>query len=456
MQNYDTEGRLNQVAADGIDGAFDYRILTTEFNETTEYLANELNQYPNILRDSASPREFIPEFDADGNQTLLRTLTGIWHASYNAENRPVLFSNDTSVIEMAYDYMGRRFEYKETVSGILARHECYLYRGYLQLAALDMLNSGSIKLAIAWDPSEPTATRPLALQTPSGWFTYAFDQIKNVTELFNASGNIAATYDYAPFGAVTESSGPAVAVNPLTFSSEITDTALGLQYYNFRHLNTLDGRWIGRDPIGERGGLLLYGFVGNDGVNKLDKLGLTNNPGDFGWDNYNAPLTKDCCGGVEYDPRSHCCRDNERISREPVSTGVKIKCSLGRRDPWFNYDWGGIIPHHCWLEFPGGATGFYPNPDKNEFLPHRGRIAWPKDGYSKFDSEHEVKISACQYDIQAFINCVSADPGGDNIPFENGKYSGFKTSDRTYMCPYSDCRDYPGDLIESCKAKAMR
>jgi RHS repeat-associated protein len=32
--------------------------------------------------------------------------------------------------------------------------------------------------------------------------------------------------------------------------------------------------WPSRDPIGERGGVNLYGFVGNDGVNSVDRLGL--------------------------------------------------------------------------------------------------------------------------------------------------------------------------------------
>ena len=32
--------------------------------------------------------------------------------------------------------------------------------------------------------------------------------------------------------------------------------------------------WPSRDPIEERGGVNLYGFVGNDGVNRLDMLGL--------------------------------------------------------------------------------------------------------------------------------------------------------------------------------------
>ena len=34
------------------------------------------------------------------------------------------------------------------------------------------------------------------------------------------------------------------------------------------------GRWLSRDPIGESGGNNLYGFVGNDGVNGWDYLGL--------------------------------------------------------------------------------------------------------------------------------------------------------------------------------------
>jgi hypothetical protein len=33
------------------------------------------------------------------------------------------------------------------------------------------------------------------------------------------------------------------------------------------------GRWINRDPIEERGGNNLYGFVGNDGINRWDYLG---------------------------------------------------------------------------------------------------------------------------------------------------------------------------------------
>jgi len=37
----------------------------------------------------------------------------------------------------------------------------------------------------------------------------------------------------------------------------------GLYYYGFRYMDPETGRWLSRDPIGERGGLNLYVFVGS-------------------------------------------------------------------------------------------------------------------------------------------------------------------------------------------------
>jgi uncharacterized protein RhaS with RHS repeats len=45
--------------------------------------------------------------------------------------------------------------------------------------------------------------------------------------------------------------------------------------YGYRYYDPLTGRWPSRDPIGEEGGVNLYGFVRNDGVNWVDVLGLT-------------------------------------------------------------------------------------------------------------------------------------------------------------------------------------
>jgi hypothetical protein len=47
--------------------------------------------------------------------------------------------------------------------------------------------------------------------------------------------------------------------------------------YQYRDYDPQTGRWPSRDPIEEDGGINLYGFVGNDGVNWVDILGLEGN-----------------------------------------------------------------------------------------------------------------------------------------------------------------------------------
>ena len=56
-----------------------------------------------------------PQYDSDGNQTLIKSSTGIWSVTYNAENRPVRWVKDNIVITMNFDRMGRRTFYKEEV-----------------------------------------------------------------------------------------------------------------------------------------------------------------------------------------------------------------------------------------------------------------------------------------------------------------------------------------------------
>lgn len=239
--------------------------------EITAYVANQLNQYTNISRGEEMP--FLAEYDAAGNQTLLKTCTGIWVVDYDANNRPVSFTSEhgQSVVECGYDYMGRRYMKKITVDGVVTGHHFYLYRGYLQIAALDLTRSNVPGLWYThWDPAAPLGTRPLSIRKNGTWYTFGHDLTKNVTELYTPNGTIAATYDYAPFGASSRQG----IDQPFQWSSEVDDVELGLVYYNHRHYNPLDGRWIGRDMLEEQAGYHLYGYVNNMPSWYCDILGL--------------------------------------------------------------------------------------------------------------------------------------------------------------------------------------
>ena len=221
------------------------RIVADELGTNFVYSANALNQYTNIV----STVEFHPEFDDDGNQTLVKTSTGIWHVAYNAENRPVVWSNGAAVVTMDYDRMGRRVWYKSISGAQTNAFAKFVYDGYLCVQKLDG-TTGNIEQEFVWDPTEPLATRPLKWTLPDlgRTFHYFHDGNKNVSDVVDADdSNLAAHYDYAPFGAVTTATGPFAAVNPYRFSSEYHDPGLGCVYYNYRHYNSLVGRWMSRD-----------------------------------------------------------------------------------------------------------------------------------------------------------------------------------------------------------------
>ncbi len=112
---------------------------------------------------------------------------------------------------------------------------------------------------------------PLALAQGTSLYCYGVDFNKNVSEVFDAQGTIAAAYDYSPYGTATRTGR---LVQPVQWSGEMHDEELALAYYNYRYYNPKDGRWINRDPIAEEGGWNLYGMCGNASIIYVDYLGL--------------------------------------------------------------------------------------------------------------------------------------------------------------------------------------
>ena len=102
-----------------------------------------------------------------------------------------------------------------------------------------------------------------------------------------------------------------------------------LTYYGFRYYDPETGRWPNRDPIGERGGVNLYGFVGNDGVNAQDYLGMiTFNIPRFIWQRIISLLSPRL--GSETSP-ANCVLSYSR------STSAGISCFYTCVDSWSVY-----------------------------------------------------------------------------------------------------------------------
>ena len=100
-----------------------------------------------------------------------------------------------------------------------------------------------------------------------------YDGNGNVSEYLDAQGVTVAHFEYDPFGNNTVDT-DSVGLFDIRFSTKKRDSSTGLYYYGYRYYDPVTGRWPSRDPIEERGGINLYGMIGNNCIMGWDVLGL--------------------------------------------------------------------------------------------------------------------------------------------------------------------------------------
>lgn len=109
------------------------------------------------------------------------------------------------------------------------------------------------------------------------------------------------------------------------------ESASGVRYYGLRYYNPSTGRWLSRDPIGERGGVNLYSICSNAVTNYVDALGLSISSYDIDVSTL-KPSPMDMSGfelGLavpSVDPQYGI--DTEKVKTEDCRTGYGKKLTL--------------------------------------------------------------------------------------------------------------------------------
>lgn len=198
-------------------------------------------------------------YDLNGNMTddgAGRTF------EWDAVNRLLavnLASGDRT--EFAYDGFGRRVRITEKSGGAILSDKRYLWNG---AGIAEERNSGN------------TTTKRYYNQGVQAGGTsnyyYSRDHLGSVREMLDSGGNVQARYDYDPYGRRTRVSG--TVDSEFGFTGHLYHVETGLHLTMYRGYDAGLGRWLSRDPIGESGGLNLYGYVGNNPVLYVDPLGL--------------------------------------------------------------------------------------------------------------------------------------------------------------------------------------
>lgn len=226
-----------------------------------------------------------PSYDGNGNLVW----DGQKYFDYDDDDRLVRVHQPGQwQVEFAYDGFSRRRWRRDYIwnstgaSWQLTGETRYIYDGQLVLQERDSSNNPWVTYTRGIDLSGQLQGAGgigglLARTDPDGTAYYHGDGSGNITALIDSAQQIVARYLYDPFGNLLGASGPLAQANLYRFSSKEFHPTANLYYYGFRYYEPNLQRWLNRDPIGEAGGVNLYGFNFNSPVNWVDTDGALPN-----------------------------------------------------------------------------------------------------------------------------------------------------------------------------------
>jgi len=205
-------------------------------------------------------------YDFNGN--LIDNGSGQTY-EWDAENRlvKITYADQTST-EFRYDGQSRRVGITEKdASRVVTSEKRYLWAEGAQPAEERAADGRTVvKQYHAQGEFLPGAAAPL------NKVFYTKDHLGSVRELVNGNGTLQTRYDYDLWGGRTKITGTVESEVGYTGHHHHGKSGLVLTWY--RAYDPVTGRWLSRDPIGEAGGINLYGYVGNNPVNWVDPFGL--------------------------------------------------------------------------------------------------------------------------------------------------------------------------------------
>ena len=237
-------------------------------------LANGANTFTTVVQYASQtltnvtasqlPTPVVYQNDANGNLTN----DGLRSFTYDDENQ----LTDVTIVgqsksDFFYDGLGRRRitrDYSWNGTWNLTNEVHYLYDGNLVIQERDANNNVLVTYDRGLNLGGGLQTAGgigglLARTDIKGTVFYHSDGIGNVTMLVDRYQTLEARYFYDPYGNIIGKWGPYADVNRYRFSSKEFLPLSGLYYFGFRFYDPNLQRFLNHDPIGEFGGINLYG-----------------------------------------------------------------------------------------------------------------------------------------------------------------------------------------------------
>ncbi|MFD0894318.1 RHS repeat domain-containing protein, partial [Luteolibacter ambystomatis] len=256
----------------------------SNYSESPALDQSRVNNQANQIVSLDGPSSVVqPAYDLAGNMTTI-PKPGDWTAGYDlvwdAWNRLVTVKSGATVIA-SYAYDARNCRVKTTVGGVAKN---FIYDNQWRvLEERPVATPTVIDHKYDWNPLDRWDLVRRLRSTGGGTLNEVLYPLKDYLDpvaLIDATGAVVERYGYDAFGPVSfmdasfaSRSSSSYEWNFL-FHAEFQDVETGLYNYGYRYYHPDLGRWISMDPIGEKGGLNLYNFVGDNPIDGQDYLGL--------------------------------------------------------------------------------------------------------------------------------------------------------------------------------------
>ena len=211
------------------------------------------------------------QYDVNGNlikktESLQGQSQVITTYAYDDENRlinvTIQTGNKIKQVSFAYDPFGRRiskalerddFAINLLIKPTYPQTTNYVYDNQNIIAQYDQNN----KLTASYVHG-PNTDEPLSAVINNNRIYYHADGLGSITTLTNQMGITVQKYEYDSFGNILCLPFPAWIIQPYTYTARELDTDTGLYYYRARYYDPKAGRFVTKDPIGFRVGIIIY------------------------------------------------------------------------------------------------------------------------------------------------------------------------------------------------------
>ncbi len=225
-------------------------------------------------------------YDLNGNTTSDGSKTYSWDGA----NRLVKinYSGTNNYTEFTYDGASRRVRIKEVESGTTTADKRFVFSG-LTIAERRAADGTTVERRYYGQGFQQSGT-----SGPESYF-YIRDHLGSIRAVIDESGAERGRWSYSLWGSRSANQ---ITTSPIEadfgYTGHYNHDRSGLAAAWARFYDPTTTSWLSRDPIGEAGGVNLYGYVANNPINFVDPLGL--------WALTDSPTGADLLGNWQFTP----------------------------------------------------------------------------------------------------------------------------------------------------------